>query len=439
MIEQIREQLESASGPLRERLQPLIDLVSAVLRRDPSITTQQQILVGGIAFLLVALLVTLLLTVLSPRKRRVLRRRRVVPTRTDAEATDSTAEDGLAANADAAIGSPLAPAVDESTPPWRRTAERLLLSAPGMALLALLLFAVTYGVTNSTAYCTFRCHQDLVEIPEAPSTAPLTATGLSATAVETTTAEPAYHEDCGGCHRSGVVTDVMDRGRMVFVSFTGSGETSLSAVVPSSNCLRCHRSILRDVVTGSGSNVRMSHKEPYEAGMACDYCHARTGHDGTRSPQMSSCSECHDGKQASVECSTCHTSSPSDQSTRNEPQGSESRRIYRAVPIDDNRCYDCHRPAACDSCHGVRVPHTPEFYAGRHAYYAAWDRKDVCYVCHEVESCQDCHQSFAAGSNHYASWEQDHVRSSPTARCSCHDRRSPSRTEPFCTVCHWTR
>jgi hypothetical protein len=57
---------------------------------------------------------------------------------------------------------------------------------------------------------------------------------------------------------------------------------------------------LAGTVTGTGSNVMMSHKEPYEAGMSCDFCHGRTGHEGATSPQMSSCSECHDGVRAST-------------------------------------------------------------------------------------------------------------------------------------------
>jgi len=427
MIGRLREQILSAVGPLSEQVQPLVDLVTAVIRRDPSTTAQQQILVAAIAFVLVAFLVTLMLMIFTPRKRRIVRRRRVVRTYVAVDEAADLAPDR---------GSTGAEEPEAGAPEWRRTAERLALGVPGMALVIAVFLAASYSVSSTNAFCTYRCHQDLIATLDAPAEQPLTATGYVPSDVATHTVESAHHARCSSCHSSGVIANVMDRSRMVVATFDSSEETSLSAVVSSRNCVSCHRAILDTVIVGSESNVRMSHKEPYEAGMACDFCHGRTGHDGSTSPVMSSCSECHDNMHVAIECASCHIGNPSDQTTRDQPQGSESKRVYRAVPLSSDRCYECHAPAPCDSCHQVRVPHTPEFTASRHARDAAWDRKESCKLCHTLPWCQQCHLSFR--NSHSEGWEQSHARMSPTAGCSCHDRRNPSRTEPFCTVCHWT-
>lgn len=430
MIGRLREQILSAVEPLREQARPLFDLVAAVLRRDPSTTVQQQILVAAIVFVLVALVIMVMLIVFTPGKRKVLRRRRVVRTYVPVdEAADLAPDDGATEREE----------LEAPTPEWRRTAARLALGAPGVALVIVVFLVASYAVSSTNTFCTYRCHQDLVatdETPDAPAEQPLTTTGYVPSDVATSTVESAHHERCSSCHSSGVIANIMDRGRMVVAQFASSEETSLSAVVSSRNCVGCHRAILDTVIVGSGSNVRMSHKEPYESGMACDFCHGRTGHDGSTSPVMSSCSECHDNIHVAIECATCHVGKPSDQTTRDEPQGSASKRVYRAVPLSSDRCYECHAPAPCDSCHRVRVPHTPEFMTSRHARDAAWDRKESCKLCHTLPWCQQCHFTFEG--SHAAGWQQSHALVSPTASCSCHDRRNPSRIEPFCTVCHWT-
>jgi hypothetical protein len=412
-----------------EPLRPLVDLVVAAVRRDPAVTQQQQILVAAVAFLLVVLVVVLLLLVFTPRKRRVLRRRRVVrvPAAVGAESSIGETVDGWDEGGGETAAEPAAGARFPA-------AARALIGVPAMIILVLLIVVATYSISGTTMYCTYWCHQDLVVEPEPERPAPLTATTIPTATVEPADVGPVYHTKCTGCHDSDIITNVSDRTRMIAVTLAGSSETSASAVVESRDCVSCHRDVLSGTVTGRDSNVRMSHAEPYDAGMACILCHVRTGHVGSRSPEMSSCLECHDAEQVSTACEGCHEGSPSDQSTRDEPAGSASRRVYRLVQLSADRCYECHDPRPCDSCHGVRVPHTARFVEGRHGYPAAWDGKRTCYRCHELRMCQNCHQSFAG--SHYEGWRRDHRSVSPTARCSCHDRRRPERTEPFCTVCH---
>ncbi|MDZ4180275.1 MAG: hypothetical protein U1E29_13765 [Coriobacteriia bacterium] len=413
-----------------ERLRPLLDLVLAAFRRDPSVTAQQQILVAAAAFLVVSLLVVLMLLVFAPKKRRLVRRRRLVGAHSAPVDTASAAGDIDSPRSDSGVEE--LPRRQPARPSTALT--RALLGLPGMMLLTVLFAVVAYEVTDTNAYCTYRCHQSLVEQVVEPGTAPLTATAVATASVELS-AESAHHERCTDCHALDVVSDVADRSRMAVVAFTGSGETSASAIVASSSCLECHGYVLDNVVIGAGGSIKMSHAEPYDAGMSCMMCHRRIGHAGALSPEMTSCLECHDSKQASAACETCHVGNPADQSSKSKPVGAASKRTYRLVELDSNRCYECHDPRPCDSCHRVRVPHTTEFLTGRHARPAAWAGKQQCRMCHDQNMCSGCHLSFA--NSHYAGFQSDHRKLTPAANCGCHDRRRPERTEPFCTVCHW--
>jgi hypothetical protein len=410
-----------------ERFRPLVDLVVAALRRDPSVTAQQQILVAAIVFVLVSVLVLLFLLAFTPKKRRVVRRRRII-----------TAEESSASLSTGTRQQLQPEGSVESKPPPRPAFSsplaRLLLGLPGMLLVAAVLAVAAYVVTDTTAYCTYQCHQTMIEPELAEEDAPRTARPIPIDAV-VLAEDSAHHERCTGCHRADIATDVFDRSRMVVASFSGSSEASASAVVSSASCLDCHGYVLEHVVIGVGGSIRMSHAEPYAAGMSCVTCHSRIGHEGAASPRMSSCLECHDAEQVISTCETCHVGNPSDQSSKDRPEGSASKRAYRLVELDSNRCYECHDPAPCDSCHRVRVPHTTEFLTGRHARPAAWAGKQQCRRCHDQNMCSGCHQGFAG--SHYQGWESDHRKLTPTANCGCHDRRRPERTEPFCTVCHW--
>ncbi len=410
------------------RLQPLADLFVAAARRDPSVTQQQQVLVAAVVFLLVVLLVNLFLLVFMPKKRRVLRRRRVIRVQVpvavggDDRSHVSEPEPG---DQEAAI---------PAEPPWHRRTAHLLLGGPVLTVMAILVAVATYAVSGTNAYCMFQCHQDYAPAVVEVRTNPLTATELPDPVIEALALRTEHHERCTDCHRSDVVTNISDRLRMLVASVEGVDETKASAVVSSVQCVRCHESLLGGVTVADGSNVYMSHAEPYEAGKACIRCHQRIGHVGYIAPAMTSCLECHDAAQVSADCQMCHIGNPSDKSTRELPAGAASKRPYRLVQLDTNRCYECHQTRTCDPCHGLRLPHPAEFVAERHARPAAWAGKQQCYRCHEPNMCYQCHLSFPA---HYDGWEREHVFTSPQAGCSCHDRRRPERTEPFCTVCHW--
>lgn len=417
---------------LGTRLRPFADVFVAVAQRDASVTQQQQVLVAASVFLLVLLVVVILLLATTPPKKRVVRRRRVIV----AEPPRSVESRESSQGAEVPDAEPEGESeIHTAEPPRHERLASILLGTPAIIAVAFALLAATYGVSGTNAFCTYQCHDDTAAAPEVIDFVPLTATPIATRVVETETVEPGYHQRCASCHRLDVVSNVADRTRMVTRALLGSDSYGDSAVVSSVTCLRCHGSVLDETVVGRYSNVRMSHAEPVAAGMTCVGCHDRIGHPGYRSPQMTECIECHDDISQPTACDTCHLANPSDRTTRDMPQATASRRVYTQVELRSDRCYDCHRTESCDACHGLRLPHPPEFVAERHARDAAWDRKSLCYRCHDVPFCNRCHLGFAA--SHSEGFEAEHTRLTPEANCSCHDRRRPERTEPFCTVCHW--
>jgi len=182
-------------------------------------------------------------------------------------------------------------------------------------------------------------------------------------------------------------------------------------------CESCHGDqILRNALTRSGPDrvtVRVSHLEPYEAGMGCVQCHLFSEAQESQMVQtgMQTCISCHNGERARVECTVCHINPPAE--TRQLDIGTVwSRALIHDRP--DARCYDCHDPRSCDDCHGTRVPHPDDYMdtnnpatAMIHAY-DYWRIGDMCYNCHfignasGIETCDSCH-----GDLYLPPWERN--------------------------------
>jgi cytochrome c5/nitrate/TMAO reductase-like tetraheme cytochrome c subunit len=81
----------------------------------------------------------------------------------------------------------------------------------------------------------------------------------------------------------------------------------------SSNCIRCHSSVLEQTdTTGFRFNsldIVINHKEHLERGATCISCHANVAHDlrelQTNRPTMESCYSCH--SPVTTSCMQCHT------------------------------------------------------------------------------------------------------------------------------------
>jgi nitrate/TMAO reductase-like tetraheme cytochrome c subunit len=304
-----------------------------------------------------------------------------------------------------------------STPTPRRPSRRSRVSRAARVWLAGLLVVTAFGsayvVTSTDDYCAGACHaKDEVAKGRQKS------------------AHPAV--PCVGCHEdplpSGVAGNAALRLGHAFERLSGNSN-AYTLAVPSSRCVRCHADIGARVVTDTTTRVRMAHKRPLEAGMACVDCHERIGH-GPRDTRvsMSTCIRCHDGASASAECSGCHTADTGFAGA----VGSE--RVFGKVQMGPPKdCGGCHDQAKCDACHGLRMPHSDDFKKTGHARYAGFEKKAVCFRCHGGSDCGKCHGAFEASHGGTAAWRLEHQKLPKNSWCNtCHSQHTGS----MCDLCH---
>lgn len=358
-----------------------------------------------IALVMIALLV---LIVMTPSTKRVVRMRRYTPAEGDApKPTD--VEPGR-------VGKPT------------RGPSKLLLAVTsplatvGVLLAALLL---TYVGTSSETYCARTCHRSA-----------------------TVNAAAKYgHARCVSCHEQqpvlGVVSNVSSRINMLVDRSLGTRPDAAGAPVQSDRCLSCHADVIRKIVS-SPSGIRVSHREFSKAGEPCTQCHPEAGHTKRAfTLTMSACIGCHDGTTASTACPTCHTKDPAETrfaraSKETLGGGGVEYPAVRAAKRDCSGCHDQERD--CDTCHRIRMPHSPEFKEGGHAVAAAFERKLMCFRCHDPQECgSPCHQGWdyrtGFGGHGGGSWKQQHKASAWDSGCVCHSGRT-DRTYPLCLRCH---
>ena len=382
--------------------------------RDPTANSSLSLALLAAVVFAVVLLVVFVLMLITPSRKKVVKVRRYSGPRPEGTVAPSAAP--AAGTEGAAAGKP----------PSRLF---MALTSSAMIITLVVLAAIgAYVATSTDAYCAKTCH---VSSPAAKS-------GLEID-----------HTSCASCHGTGgvfgVFANVSDRVRMLWSYGIGRSPKRATVAVDSYSCLRCHRDVESEIVT-SQAGVLMSHEEVNEAGQPCSECHAATGHvEDAFTASMATCLPCHDSKTASSECSTCHTSDPGSVSflaeQKRESLGSGGI-VYPAVRASSRDCGGCHdQPKECDWCHGMRMPHTPQYKEGGHAIAAAFERKLVCWTCHDPQFCgaSGCHASAfdpeTGNTTHGVNWPQEHKAASWDAGCICHTQRS-DRTAPICTLCH---
>lgn len=271
-----------------------------------------------------------------------------------------------------------------------------------------------YVVTSSNEYCGSTCHRMV----------PYDTSWRAST-----------HRDvaCVRCHEGTpgltAVSGSLSRVQEAIADAEGSAISPVP--VDSAQCLACHRSITFGVlVTKQG--IRVKHQEIVASGAPCQQCHADVGHSTPKAAMpsvMSECLRCHDGKQASAACPTCH---------RGDVGATPLvERSYSAVALPPPTCGGCHSQAKCDACHGIRMPHPVGWEnPQQHARLGAFgNRQSLCYRCHTFKDCNQCHQElFEHG--HPGDWKTLHARYPVSAGATycieCH--RQGGRN--FCLTCH---
>lgn len=235
-----------------------------------------------------------------------------------------------------------------------------------------------------------------------------------------------HHEvSCYSCHASGaggaLAVSAEAAARLVLRSYASRRGVSSSA------CLGCHASVRSGVIV---RRVRMRHSDVIEAMMSCTECHQGVGHEGASGrvaierSKMSLCLTCHDGKNASSECVTCHLKPPLDIAS-----GTAATAELKVT------CRGCHSEAVakkCIDCHGLEMPH-PDDFLGKHAGLSAASPA-ICERCHDQAGgprpCA-CHTDTNVHGT-YSDWFRRHGTAAVSGGrlgCNCHQLA-------FCAMCH---
>lgn len=190
---------------------------------------------------------------------------------------------------------------------------------------------------------------------------------------------------CLKCHQapgiSGAAMQKIDYSRWFWVYATTNKAEPKKAYVEDSACLKCHGEIRTKTI--SRYSIRVSHKEFLKAGASCMDCHNTVAHPGViklqRTPSMSSCVKCHDDKTAKADCMLCHNTDVGE-----KMRAPKRERIKTGIFVGWDICYRCHQEQKCTRCHGVKMPHPPDWVSGVKHAKPAFENRKVCWRCHDL-------------------------------------------------------
>ncbi len=255
--------------------------------------------------------------------------------------------------------------------------------------------------------------------------------------------DPHGETKCVSCHESGgpiaSVTYMVPPRVLHFAlgALRANPNDGYSGFVASAQCSRCHAEAIAVTTTNEQQGVRMSHVEPVEAGAQCLDCHAiQSGMISSVTVGMTPCLRCHDGKKAPSECASCHIK---DVGIAVVPDATPANRTGRDL-IEQPDCGGCHSQKRCDSCHGVRMPHTQDFMQGGHARAGSEDiwfnGGKTCGKCHTAarRPCTKCHAPMPAHPS--PAWATIHQGAERGACESCHNKNAWMSGRDFCALCH---
>jgi len=321
-------------------------------------------------------------------------------------------------------------------PPVPLTPEQRRTRFVSGVLFGTLVMAITWGllgVTTGADTLCLSCHG--TDMPHAERLADKGST------------DPHANTGCIRCHEprgvaASFTTNVPSRVSHVVKGIAAPLRASAYGTpVRSSSCESCHPDVGEETITVEERGVRVSHKEPLEAGATCVDCHEIqeiTGSIGSWTVGMSACLRCHDNVQASADCGYCHTRDIAYAVHVN--RAPEPKRL-----VNDKRCYTCHEQRACDSCHGLSMPHTQDFINREHPRVATLDNwynnGNKCKRCHtdKRNPCTNCHDKGPFPGHPINDWPSVHGVNpgAGTGSCdTCHASMAKIQGRNFCGVCH---
>ena len=242
---------------------------------------------------------------------------------------------------------------------------------------------------------------------------------------------------CQQCHAREGVTGILADGframRWTGAAFVGRGVAGYTT--DQSSCLRCHESVLVGTTVSRGIAVRHSDF----IATPCGYCHEGTGHmiEGRtyRGPAMDDCLTCHKTSQSNLAgCEKCHPKV----AERDRRETQTAWRVthgpnWQTTHAMGNMatCSSCHPTEFCAKCHGVKLPHPPD-WARAHGRGLDPVTRDSCATCHELSWCDTCHGGLSMP--HPAGFMPDHgVLANDVGEQACNRCHEPMA----CTICHY--
>lgn len=195
--------------------------------------------------------------------------------------------------------------------------------------------------------------------------------------------------------------------------------------------------------------------------MKCGQCHSRTraredlGKPDLRGARHRLCMECHLRWDKATACGDCH----GDKSGAKPPAGAgkeagrtrgPDRVVYETVSdkgryvtffhsdhsgVFGLKCADCHKQAACESCHSASASSSAAFRKAA----PERARHKACFSCHAAAKCTSCHssrpeESFVHGKSSGWTLNRFHKR---LACPACHGAGAAFKVPaPGCDSCH---
>lgn len=269
---------------------------------------------------------------------------------------------------------------------------------------------------------------------------------------------------CISCHSGpgidGYAVRFFDYMRWVSKFSFSDNNKRYDAQVANGSCLRCHKNVVKEVVTEWG--VKARHVDFLEAGGRCVDCHNAVAHGKAlaivKEPTMDKCLQCHNNKRVSASCDICHTSKASPTTRKKVGE------IVRVEAEPMQNCRGCHpqtSESVCVKCHGIEMPHPPDWVRGpeggpnKHAL-AGFINKKLCKRCHKFDEslpapvhaiepvyvkeifCNRCHK-YTSPHGSVDRWLKRHgpealkqVDSDNPYCGECHS----SNNERYCSKCH---
>lgn len=185
-----------------------------------------------------------------------------------------------------------------------------------------------------------------------------------------------------------------------------------------SNCNMCHSNVEEAGTSPHITNYStlFSHEKHIAADLECTTCHGEVTDIGIgqhmQLPGMVACMDCHQSKQVSTDCSTCHAPNERIKPLSHDlafirTHGNVATTFSSKTSMGKD-CATCHKTDFCQDCHEgeniERFSH-PLNFEFTHAL-AAQGKERNCYTCHEDrEFCSSCHLSNnVLPYNHTAGW-----------------------------------